>query len=92
MPRLSVRDERERNGTRIRTHLRRRHSLSKYLETSYSVEGSTSLIATSIPRYDPRIQESERNSRGVLRVSPLYTFPKEPEPSFDQPPLISYFV
>jgi hypothetical protein len=28
----------------------RRHSLSKYFATSYSVEGSTSLIATSMPR------------------------------------------
>ena len=47
-----------RDGTRIGTHLRRRHSRSKYLETLYSVEGSTSLIATSIPRYDPTRQEN----------------------------------
>lgn len=30
-----------------------RHSRSKYFATSYSVEGRTSLIATSIPRYVP---------------------------------------
>jgi len=30
-----------------------RHSRSKYLATSYSVDGRTSLIATSIPRYVP---------------------------------------
>lgn len=28
----------------------RRHSRSKYLATSYSLEGRTSLIATSMPR------------------------------------------
>jgi hypothetical protein len=31
----------------------RRHSRSKYLDTSYDVDGRTSLIATSMPRYVP---------------------------------------